>query len=51
MSLTRNPIHTCSAGGPAAFLLALALLWVGQGMQMASNFWLSIWSDKNLSGK
>ena len=30
------------------FFLAIACLWVGQALQIGSNFWLSIWSDENL---
>jgi len=31
-----------------AFFLAVACLWVGQALQIGSNFWLSVWSDEGL---
>ena len=40
-----------SAGGIGVFLLALATLWAGQALQIASNFWLSIWSDQKLDAQ
>ncbi|KAM3568437.1 hypothetical protein VYU27_009440, partial [Nannochloropsis oceanica] len=36
------------AGGLLAFFLAVACLWVGQALQIGSNFWLSVWSDEGL---
>jgi hypothetical protein len=40
----KSYIRAC--GGFGAFTLAIACLWLSQGSQMASNFWLSIWSDR-----